>query len=82
MSAGENVYAGGLVNFDGSRKKAYEVLDRLVNREWRTEFFANASEKIEFRGFFGNYEITVERENSAPSVFRTAFNQSGDTFSL
>ena len=58
---GENRYGGGLVRFDMSKKPSYEVLDTLINREWKTNKEVLTEEnKITFRGFYGEYEIQVE----------------------
>ena len=62
MTAGENVWRGGLVDFDGRRKPAYEVLNTLVNKTWRTQANVNSDKNGEARsrGFFGEYEIEAE----------------------
>ncbi|MBR7160821.1 MAG: endo-1,4-beta-xylanase, partial [Clostridia bacterium] len=59
MSAGENVHQGGLLRFDGSEKKAFKVLDSLVNHEWKTNLVSKTDGRgcIAFNGFFGDYEI-------------------------
>ncbi len=59
---GENRCGGGLLRFDMTRKPAYNVLDRLINKEWNTSFETqlSADGTIDFRGFFGEYEITVD----------------------
>ena len=57
---GENLPSAGLIR-NGAPKESYRVLDRLINEEWHTE--GSASEcggAIEFTGFYGSYEITVE----------------------
>lgn len=61
MTNGENKYRGGLLRFDLSPKPAYEMLDKLVNKEWNTEcdvFSDNG--KFCFRGFYGKYLICYE----------------------
>jgi len=42
-------------------KPAYQALDRLINREWKTSLpsVSNASGKTTFRGFHGKYKVTV-----------------------
>ena len=58
---GENRCGGGLIRFDMSEKPAYKVLDRLINQEWRTIFEKTVEgNEISFRGFYGEYEITVD----------------------
>ena len=58
---GENRCGGGLLRFDMSKKPAYDVLDNLINKEWNTSFETEISKEkeIAFRGFYGEYEITV-----------------------
>ena len=58
---GENRCGGGLLRFDMSEKPAYKVLDRLINQEWNTSFEKSIEEQeLSFRGFYGEYEITVD----------------------
>lgn len=49
----------GLLDEEGNPKPVYHVLDQLINRDWKTNFSTSldSSNKIEFRGFFGDYEI-------------------------
>lgn len=58
---GENRCGGGLLRFDMTPKPAYEVLDRLINKEWRTELEGEvtADGMLSFRGFYGEYEVTA-----------------------
>lgn len=61
---GENMYGGGLVHFDMTPKPSYEVLDRLINHEWKTEISDIAQGgSYSFRGFYGEYEIELVTEN-------------------
>jgi len=49
----------GLFRRDMSRKPAYEVLDSLINGEWRTKGEVAAKDgKVSFRGFKGRYRLT------------------------
>ena len=58
---GENRCGGGLMRFDMSEKPAYKVLDRLINQEWNTSFEKSIEgQELSFRGFYGEYEITVD----------------------
>lgn len=60
MTAGENIYYGGLVRFDMSEKPAYRMLDRLINHDWHTSLDGTVKDgKVDFRGFYGKYEITA-----------------------
>ncbi len=58
MTAGENKYYGGLLRFDLSEKPAYKVLRRLFKEEWHTDEVRSGA-SVAFRGFYGDYEITV-----------------------
>ena len=59
-SQGENVYRGGLCRFDLSPKPAYDAIQELFGREWRTDFVRDVSGgRLDFRGFCGTYEITA-----------------------
>ncbi len=52
----------GLLRKDGSPKPSFERLDRLINREWRTQgqFTTDASGRITVPGAFeGHYRITT-----------------------
>lgn len=61
MTAGENKYHGGLMRFDMTKKPAYEALYNLIHKEWHTDTEVSTDEggKASFRGFYGDYEITV-----------------------
>lgn len=58
---GENKWCGGLLRKDLSQKPAFTVLQNLIQKEWHTEGSAKsgAGSDAEFRGFYGEYEITV-----------------------
>lgn len=51
----------GIVRSDLTPKPAYEALNRLINREWRTSVTTKTDEKgmVQFRGFFGTYELAT-----------------------
>ena len=49
----------GLFTRDLKRKPAYNALDELVNREWKTRTTARAKDGyVSFRGFRGRYRLT------------------------
>lgn len=54
---GENRYFGGLIRNDCTEKPSYKALDELINKEWRTTFKGYADKRLNFRGFYGDYEI-------------------------
>lgn len=61
---GENMFGGGLVHFDMTKKPAYETLDRLINHEWKTNINDTVlNGEYSFRGFYGEYEIEAETES-------------------
>lgn len=58
---GEPSYSG-LLDKDGNPKPSYQVLDSLINDEWKTRLELKADKKgrIAFRGFRGQYKITYK----------------------
>ena len=63
MTLGENRFYGGLLRFDLSRKPAYDTLDYLINKKWKTELDFDNTGSVEFRGFYGDYEIQIKTDN-------------------
>ena len=61
MAVGENVYYGGLLRYDMSKKSAYYTLDNLINKKWHTELDLALDNEgcVSFRGFYGDYEIEI-----------------------
>ena len=57
----ENRCRGGLFHKDMTPKKSALMLKHLFDKEWRTELTATTDENgyIDFRGFFGDYALTV-----------------------
>ena len=58
----ENLPTAGLCH-KGVEKEAYKVLDRLINQEWTTKgdaFIADG--RCDFRGFYGVYEVLVDKK--------------------
>ena len=64
MTRGENIYHGGLMNFDLSKKKAYHVVKKLFSEKWHTEEngITNDSGKFDFKGFFGDYDVEITHD--------------------
>lgn len=56
---GENTYYAGLVRNDCTKKPAYEVLEQLINEQWRTEFRQTVNGELRFAGFYGTYELEI-----------------------
>lgn len=65
MTVGENVFRGGLLNFDVSEKIAYKVLDKLINKEWKTDVIGKTDEngRVMFNGFYGGYEVCLNYDD-------------------
>ncbi|MBR5308566.1 MAG: endo-1,4-beta-xylanase [Clostridia bacterium] len=61
MTSGENIYHGGLVRFDMTKKAGYHALYNLIHKEWHTELETGTDDggMAGFRGFYGDYEIKV-----------------------
>lgn len=61
MKLGENYYHGGLLRFDMTPKPAYSRIKELTQEKWHTELetVTNKNGMTDFRGFYGEYEITV-----------------------
>jgi GH35 family endo-1,4-beta-xylanase len=64
----------GFVRDDGSRKPSYEVLDRLVNDEWRSpvaRLRTDGAGRLSVRGVLGTYEVTAGGATAPFEVGRT-----------
>lgn len=61
--AGEDKWHGGFLHEDLSPKPAFDTLNNLINKEWKTRFTekVNNRSEISFRGFYGDYIIRVKR---------------------
>jgi len=81
----ENVYNSGFLRRDFSKKKAYEVLDNLVNKKWRTNLsFPEAASERHFRAFYGKYKVSFEHNGKRVEKFTILSNgkRVADTLSL
>ena len=68
MTNDENRFRGGFLNFDLSPKPVFGVLKDLIKSEWHTKGTTFAKEgEAEFKGFFGEYEISVRHNGSKTS---------------
>ena len=57
----------GLFTTDLKHKPAYDALDDLINREWKTTTSAKvAGGKVSFRGFRGRYRLTWKGADGKP----------------
>lgn len=77
MTSGENYYYGGLLRFDLSQKPSYKVFYDLFHKEWNTEedLITDENGECEFRGFYGDYEITVEGKKHNLSFYKKNDNK-------
>lgn len=58
---------GGLLDKNLKPKPVYNTLDRLINKEWKTNISnlkPNKKGRISFRGFSGNYNIKVVKRGN------------------
>ncbi|MDD3545236.1 MAG: endo-1,4-beta-xylanase [Kiritimatiellae bacterium] len=55
----ENRYNGGFLRRDFSKKEAFDILDNLKNKVWRTDLaFDEPASEYHFRCFYGKYKVT------------------------
>jgi len=57
----EGYFDGSLINKDFTKKPAYDVLDELINHEWKTQLEIENSGENKVKGFFGKYSIEFEK---------------------
>jgi endo-1,4-beta-xylanase len=58
---GEDKWKGGLMNRDFTKKPAFEVLDRLINKEWKTSLTVSPkNNSVSYRGFYGTYKLVTQ----------------------
>ena len=57
----------GVLREDNTAKPAYELLDRLINREWTTDIEARTDSEgqVRFDGMRGSYELSCEGKQAA-----------------
>lgn len=62
---------GGLMDETVQPKPAYTVLDRLINKDWKTDYTGrtDADGRITFRGFAGTYQVTTAAPDGTKKVF-------------
>lgn len=62
MTVGENIYFGGLLRFDMSKKPAYDMIKHLFTERWitRTTIRTNGTGIAKFKGFYGDYELQID----------------------
>lgn len=62
MTKGENVFFGGLMRFDMSKKPSYDRIKSLFSEKWvtDTEGETNAAGTAKIKGFYGDYDILID----------------------
>ncbi len=64
---------GGLLDSNLNPKPVYHRLQKLIRGEWMTRNLALKTDRkgeVAFRGFFGNYEVTVAKPDGSKQQFR------------
>ncbi|SDZ82495.1 Endo-1,4-beta-xylanase, GH35 family [Lachnospiraceae bacterium NK3A20] len=71
----------GVVHRDGSLKPAYTMLQRHIHGDWETHTSVTTDENgfARIEGFKGSYELTVEREGSAPCILPLVLGDAAPT---
>lgn len=61
---GEDKWRGGFVRRDFSPKPSSEVLNNLINKEWRTRLALRTKENsaAKFQGYYGKYTVSAKHE--------------------
>lgn len=75
---------GCLIDENLRRKPSYLALERLIRQEWNTNITTRTDDAgtLSFRGFYGNYELTIEAEDQAPVTRTASFTQKTDSLTL
>ncbi len=62
---------GGLIDENYQPKPAYNKIENLIKKEWMTKLSMKTNDDglINFRGFYGNYKITLKTKNGAVYTF-------------
>ncbi|MFN2501638.1 MAG: endo-1,4-beta-xylanase [Pyrinomonadaceae bacterium] len=61
----------GLLDAAGNPKASYAMLDKLINQDWKTSVKGTTNNlgQLDFRGFFGKYQVEVETSSKQTKVF-------------
>lgn len=74
---------GCLMDYYMRKKPSYYVLENLIKRRWNTcEEGETENGKLYFRGFYGEYDITVTAASGETVAIEGCFNNSGDTVTV
>ena len=68
---------GGLVDEEYNPKPVYEILDRLINQTWKTKTSLQTDSQgtVSFRGFYGDYEISIISPDGLIRVLQVHVNK-------
>lgn len=68
---------GGLVDEEYNPKPVYLMLDKLINQTWKTNISLQTDNQgaVSFRGFFGDYEISIVAPDGTRRVFPVHVNK-------
>ena len=77
-AGGEDQWKGGFLRKNMSPKPSYEVLDELINHEWKTQILDQVDNhsSYQFKGFHGEYEIVLSK-NGNEVLTKTVHLQDG-----
>lgn len=80
----EDKALAGLLDKNMDPKPAYNVLDSLINNEWKTCLTAKSDETgvIKFRGFWGSYRICWENQLGEKQEAKFYLKEDGDRLYL
>lgn len=83
MTAGENVWHGGLLRFDMSEKPAFKRIKKLFNEVWHTEESKSTNDGMAtFKAFYGEYDVIVKTENSVVEKTIRISSQNNNQFTI
>ncbi len=70
MRVGENLCRGGLLDFQLRPKPAFNMVRDLFQKEWHTALTGRSDGEgvLPVHGFFGRYQVTLEREGEKKTV--------------
>ncbi len=62
---------GGLIDEEYRPKPVFELLDKLINEEWRTRISValDSTGAVSFRAFFGRYEVTLATKDGKVRIY-------------
>jgi len=80
----ENALCAGLLHRDLSPKPAFEAINKLINREWRTNLSLDYQDGAAnaFHGFYGDYELEIQTESGSWKKYLTLGKNHRNTFTI